>query len=174
MPDTYTFYTPHDPVLALNKLMVYFDSQMTEDLMSQVESSGYTLHEILTIASLIEREATSTDRTEVSAVIHNRLKNTSATQGLLQVDATLVYINGGKVPTLADREIESPYNTYLYQGLPAGPISNPGMQSLLAAMNPDSTNYYYYVLNPETKEHEFTRTYAEHDALVQRYQSNGG
>ena len=70
--------------------------------------------------------------------------------------------------------IASPYNTYLHKGLPAGPISNPGMTSLLAAMNPADTNYYYYVLNPETKQHEYSRTYAEHDALVQRYQGNGG
>ena len=78
------------------------------------------------------------------------------------------------MPTVADRAFDSPYNTYLYQGLPAGPISNPGMTSLLAAMNPADTNYYYYVLNPETKQHEYSRTYAEHDALVQRYQGNGG
>ena len=94
--------------------------------------------------------------------------------GYLQVDATLVYLNGGKVPTLADRTIDSPYNPYLYQGLPAGPISNPGMRSLLAAMNPDDTNYFFYVLNPETKRHEFSRTYAEHEALVNRYSSANG
>ena len=93
--------------------------------------------------------------------------------GYLQIDATLVYLNGGSAPTEADKSIDSPYNTYLYQGLPAGPISNPGMQSLLAAMNPDSTNYYFYVLNPETKQHEYSRTFAEHNALVQRYSGNG-
>ena len=81
-----------------------------------------------------------------------------------------MYINGGKVPTEADKAIDSPYNTYLYPGLPEGPIANPGMTALYAAMNPESTNYYFYVLNPETKRHEFTRTYAEHDVLVQRYQ----
>lgn len=158
MPDTYTFYTPHDPVLALNKLMVYSDSQMTEDLMSQVESSGYTLHEILTIASLIEREATSTDRTEVSAVIHNRLKNTSATQGLLQVDATLVYINGGKEPTEADKSIDSPYNTYKYPGLPPTPIANPGMEAIVAALHPADSKNYYYALGDDDV-HHFFKTY---------------
>ena len=93
--------------------------------------------------------------------------------GLLQIDATLAYINGGKVHTEADKGIDSPYNTYLYPGLPAGPISNPGMEALLAAMDPEDTNYYYYVLNPETSRHEFTRTYSEHQALVQKYASNG-
>ncbi len=135
---------------------------------------SYSLHDIVTVASMIEKETDGTDYQTISSVIYNRLTNPAAeTVGYLQIDATLVYLNGGKVPTLADREIDSPYNTYKYQGLPAGPISNPGMESLMAAMNPESTNYYFYVLNPETKRHEFTRTYAEHDALVQRYQTNG-
>ena len=62
-----------------------------------------------------------------------------------------------------------PYNTYLYQGLPAGPISNPGMTALYAAIKPEDTSYYYYVLNPETKRHEFSKTYAQHQALVEKY-----
>ena len=77
------------------------------------------------------------------------------------------------MPTAADREIDSPYNTYLYPGLPAGPISNPGMEALTAAMEPEDTNYYYYVLNPETNQHEFSRTYAEHQEKVAQYASNG-
>lgn len=159
MPDTYTFYTPHDPVLALNKLLVYFDSQVGDDLRSQVEQSGYTLREILTIASLIEREATTEDRTEISAVIHNRLKNQDGgTQGFLQIDATLFYINGGKEPTAADREIDSPYNTYKYKGLPPGPIANPGMESIVAALNPADSNNYYYALGDDDV-HHFFRTY---------------
>lgn len=175
-PDTYTFEMGENPKYVINKMLVNFDSKMDEYMASYTgEEAQYSLHDIVIIASMIEKETDGKDYKTISSVIYNRLTNPGAeTVGYLQIDATLVYINGGKVPTLADREIESPYNTYLYQGLPAGPISNPGMQSLLAAMNPDSTNYYYYVLNPETKEHEFTRTYAEHDALVQRYQSNGG
>ena len=139
------------------------------------EGAPYSLHDIVIIASMIEKETDSEDYRTISSVIYNRLTNPQAeTVGYLQIDATLVYLNGGKVPTLADREIDSPYNTYKYQGLPAGPISNPGMASLSAAMDPDSTSYYFYVLNPETKRHEFSRTYAEHNALVQRYQGNGG
>ena len=129
---------------------------------------------------MIEKETDGTNNNErndyrsIASVIYNRLENPMAeTVGYLQIDATLVYINGGRVPTEADKSIDSPYNTYMYQGLPAGPISNPGMASLMAAMNPDSTSYYYYVLNPETKQHEYTRTYAEHNALLQRYSGNG-
>ncbi len=181
-PDTYTFEMGENPKYVLNKMLVNFDAKMDEYMPRYTgEDAQYSLHDIVTIASMIEKETDGTNNEErndyrsIASVIYNRLENPAAeTVGYLQIDATLVYLNGGKVPTLADREIDSPYNTYLHQGLPPGPISNPGMQSLLAAMNPADTNYYFYVLNPETKQHEYTRTYAEHEALVQRYQSNGG
>ena len=175
-PDTYTFEMGENPKYVLNKMLVNFDAKMDEYIPAlTAEDAPYSLHDIVTIASMIEKETDGEDYRTISSVIYNRLTNPQAeTVGYLQIDATLVYLNGGKVPTLADREIDSPYNTYKYQGLPAGPISNPGLTSLLAAMEPESTNYYFYVLNPETKRHEFTRTYAEHDVLVQRYQANGG
>lgn len=181
-PDTYTFEMGENPKYVLNKMLVNFDAKMDKYMPQYTgEDAQYSLHDIVTIASMIEKETDGTNNEErndyrsIASVIYNRLENPAAeTVGYLQIDATLVYLNGGKVPTLADREIDSPYNTYLHQGLPPGPISNPGMQSLLAAMNPADTNYYFYVLNPETKQHEYTRTYAEHEALVQRYQSNGG
>ena len=178
-PDTYTFQLGENPKYVINKMLVNFDAKM-DQYMSRFAGDGetepaYSLHDIVTIASMIEKETSGKDYKTIASVIYNRLNNpTAETAGYLQIDATLVYLNGGKVPTEADKSIDSPYNTYLYQGLPAGPISNPGMASLLAAMEPDSTNYYFYVLNPETKEHEFSRTYAEHDVLVQRYQGNGG
>ncbi len=175
-PDTYTFELGENPKYVLNKMLVNFDDKMDEYMPAlAAEGAPYSLHDIVIIASMIEKETDSEDYRTISSVIYNRLTNPQAeTVGYLQIDATLVYLNGGKVPTLADREIDSPYNTYKYQGLPAGPISNPGMASLSAAMDPDSTSYYFYVLNPETKRHEFSRTYAEHNALVQRYQGNGG
>ena len=160
MPATYDFYTPHDPIYALNKLLVYFDSQVINDSMAaQVEASGYSLREILTIASMIERETTGEDRTDIASVIYNRLSNQDGgTMGFLQIDATLVYINGGKEPTAADREIDSPYNTYKYKGLPPGPIANPGMESIVAALNPADSNNYYYALGDD-EVHHFFRTY---------------
>ena len=169
-PDTYTFYLGEDPKYVINKMLVNFESKM-EDYMDQFnEESKYSLHDIVTIASKIEKETDGEDYAKISSVIYNRLENTNAeTQGYLQIDATLVYLNGGKVPTEADKAIDSPYNTYLYKGLPAGPISNPGMTALYAALNPENTSYYYYVLNPETKKHEFTKTYAQHQALVEKY-----
>ena len=159
MPSTFAFSTPRDPVLALNKLLAYVGRQVTDDMRETVAQSDYSLREVLTIASLIERETTGSDRTEISAVIHNRLEHPDAgTQGFLQIDATLVYINGGKEPTAADREIDSLYNTYKYKGLPPGPIANPGMESIVAAMNPADSRNYYYALGDD-KTHHFFRTY---------------
>ena len=169
-PDTYTFYLGEDAKYVLNKMLVNFENKMGDYLDQFNEESKYSLHDIVTIASMIEKETDGEDYATIASVIYNRLEHTDAeTQGYLQIDATLVYLNGGKVPTEADKAIDSPYNTYLYQGLPAGPISNPGMQALYAAIKPEDTSYYYYVLNPETKKHEFSRTYAQHQALVEKY-----
>lgn len=167
MPATYDFYTPHDPIYALNKLLVYFDSQVISDsMMAQVENSGHSLRDILTIASMIERETTGEDRTDIASVIYNRLNNsTGGTMGYLQIDATLVYINGGKEPSEADKFIDSPYNTYLYQGLPAGPIANPGLESIVAALNPAQSKNYYYALGDDNI-HHFFRTYDQHQAFI--------
>ena len=158
-PDTYTFNTPHSALYAINKMLVNFDARFTEELRSQVEETGYTIREILTIASLIERETDGTDRDRIASVIYNRLDNPDAgTQGYLQIDATLVYINGGKQPTEADKAIDSPYNTYKYKGLPPAPIANPGKEAIQAALNPESTDYFYYALGDDGKHHYF-KTY---------------
>ena len=177
-PDTYTFEMGENPKYVLNKMLVNFDAKMDE-YMSRFAKDGenepaYSLHDVVTIASMIEKETDGEDYRAVASVIYNRLEHPEAeTVGYLQIDATLVYLNGGKVPTEADKAIDSPYNTYKYQGLPAGPISNPGMTSLLAAMEPDSTNYYYYVLNPETGRHEYSRTMAEHQAKLSQFAAAG-
>ena len=111
-PDTYQFYTPHSALYAINRMLVRFDEVFTEEMRTQVAESGYTIQEILTIASLIERETDGTDQRQIASVIYNRLNNPSGeTQGYLQIDATLVYINGGREPTAEDRNIDSPYNT---------------------------------------------------------------
>lgn len=158
-PDTYQFYTPHNTVYAINKMLVRFDEIYDETMREQVANSGYTLREILTIASLIERETDGEDQAQIASVIYNRLNNPNAgTQGYLQIDATLVYINGGKQPTEADKAIDSPYNTYKYKGLPPAPIANPGKEAIQAALNPASTDYFYYALGDDGKHHYF-KTY---------------
>ena len=173
-PDTYEFYAHQDPLYVINKMLVNFDARVTDDMRQQIADSGYTIHQIVTIASMIEKETDGSDRANISSVIYNRLNNPSkGTNGYLQIDATLVYINGGNTPTEADKTIDSPYNTYLYPGLPAGPISNPGLASIKAAMEPANTSYYYYALGDDNV-HHFFKTYNEQVNFInsqERYQS---
>ena len=165
-PDTYEFTTPQNPLYVINMMLVRFDEQFTDAMRQEVADSGRTIHEIITIASMIEKETDGNDRADIASVIYNRLNNPSGgTQGYLQIDATLAYINGGKVPTEADKSIDSPYNTYLYKGLPAGPISNPGLESIKAAMNPNSTSYYYYALGDDGV-HHFFKTLREQQNFI--------
>ena len=165
-PDTYEFTTPQNPLYVINKMLVRFDEQFTDAMRQEVADSGRTIHEIITIASMIEKETDGNDRADIASVIYNRLNNPSGgTQGYLQIDATLAYINGGKVPTEADKSIDSPNNTYLYKGLPAGPISNPGLESIKAAMNPNSTSYYYYALGDDGV-HHFFKTLREQQNFI--------
>lgn len=165
-PDTYEFTTPQNPLYVINKMLVRFDEQFTDAMRQEVADSGRTIHEIITIASMIEKETDGNDRADIASVIYNRLNNPSGgTQGYLQIDATLAYINGGKVPTEADKSIDSPYNTYLYKGLPAGPISNPGLESIKATMNPNSTSYYYYALGDDGV-HHFFKTLREQQNFI--------
>lgn len=165
-PDTYEFTTPQNPLYVINKMLVRFDEQFTDAMRQEVADSGRTIHEIITIASMIEKETDGNDRADIASVIYNRLNNPSGgTQRYLQIDATLAYINGGKVPTEADKSIDSPYNTYLYKGLPAGPISNPGLESIKAAMNPNRTSYYYYALGDDGV-HHFFKTLREQQNFI--------
>ncbi|MCF2597057.1 endolytic transglycosylase MltG [Pseudoflavonifractor phocaeensis] len=160
-PDTYQFNTPHSALYVINKMLVNFDQKYTDELRAKVAESGYSIREILTIASLIEKETDGSDRTKIASVIYNRLNNPNAgTVGFLQIDATLAYLNGGKVPTEEDKAIDSPYNTYKYKGLPPAPIANPGLASIQAALNPESTNYFYYALGDDNVHHYF-KSYEE-------------
>ena len=162
-PDTYEFTTPERPLYVINKMLVQFDAQLKDEMRQEIWDSGRSIHEIVIVASMIEKETDGSDRADIASVIYNRLNNpnsSAGTNGYLQIDATLAYINGGKVPTDADRSIDSPYNTYLCQGLPAGPIANPGLESIQAAMDPADTSYYYYALGDDNT-HHFFRTYNE-------------
>ena len=162
-PDTYEFYMPHNPLYVINKMLVNFDSKFTDEMRAEVEKSGQTIHEILTIASMIEKETDGTDRDQIAAVIYNRLDNPKyETVGLLQIDATIHYITG-KIVTQHDRQtLDSPYNTHNNKGLPPGPIASPGMNSIQAAIDPADTGYFYYALGDDGI-HHYYKTY---DGLV--------
>ena len=165
-PDTYKFNTPHSALYAINKMLVNFDAKYTDELRKKVADSGYTIQQILTIASLVEKETDGNDRSRIASVIYNRLNNpTAGTVGYLQIDATLAYINGGKVPTEADKSIDSPYNTYKYKGLPPAPIANPGLASIRAALEPEKTGYFYYALGDDNV-HHFFKNYDDHQKFI--------
>ena len=167
-PDTYTFYLGEDPKYVINKMLVNFDAKVTDAIRQQIWDQGKSIGEILTVASMIEKETDGTDRATIASVIYNRLNNPSGgTQGYLQIDATIQYVlPEGEIVSEEDYQtVQSPYNTYLNKGLPPGPISNPGMESIMAAINPESTNYYYYALGDD-KVHHFFTSYSEHQAFL--------
>lgn len=168
-PDTYEFYIGHDPEGALEKLLSNFDRKMTEDRLAQVEDSGYSLAEIITIASLIEKETDGTDQSMIASVIYNRLNDSGShgTYKMLNIDASLLYAlpdHTGAI-TNEDKAVDSPYNLYKYAGLPPTPIANPGTASIDAALYPSSSDYYYYALGKDGK-HHFSKTLEEHNAFL--------
>ena len=123
---------------------------------------------IVTVASMIEKEtASAKESSTIASVIYNRLCD-PANYPYLNIDATIVYALGGidGALTYEDTQIDSPYNTYNRTGLPAGPISNPGLSSISAALNPADTSYYYYALDDSTGLHHFSESYDEHQAFL--------
>lgn len=169
-PDTYTFQLGENPKYVINKMLVNFDAKMDEYMAQYAgEDAAYSLHDIVTIASMIEKETDGGDQRDIASVIYNRLlRPNNETAGYLNIDATIAYVTG-RVVTQADYQgVDSPYNTYTHQGLPPGPIASPGSVALRAALNPSSTKYYFYVLGPDGK-HHFTATSAEHNQLLNEY-----
>lgn len=165
-PDTYEFYVNENPVNALNRLIKNFNSKIDDELLAAREAKGYTLQQIITVASLIERETDGSDHGRIASVIYNRLTgpgNKAGTNGLLQVDASLLYGLPGHEGTITqeDLQTDTPYNLYLHPGLPPTPIANPGLASIEAALAPEETGYYYYALGKDGK-HHFSETYNEH------------
>lgn len=142
-PETYLFIPGDTPAEIKDRLRAQFDESVAT-ITPQIEESGRTLEDIVTMASILEREANNEeDKRIVAGILWNRIKNDMR----LQVDATFGYMHkeNGYTPTAADLESSSPYNTYRHTGLPPTPISNPGIESLLAAADPIPTAYVYYL-----------------------------
>lgn len=162
-PDTYEFYVNGNPATALAKMLNNFANKMDDELTEQVNASGYSLAQIITVASLIEKETDGQDRANIASVIYNRLNHVGETYHLLQIDASQIYGLGerytGKL-TQADLEIDTPYNTHKHEGLPPTPIANPGIASIRAALDPARTGYYFYALGKDGV-HHFFETYAK-------------
>ncbi len=164
-PDTYEFYVNMQASSAINKFLENFHYVLKADMLQQAGNLGLSMHDIIKIASMIEKEAANdNERSRIASVIYNRM-NVGMPLG---IDATILYLypEHEGAPTAEMLETDSPYNTRLYAGLPPTPVSNPGLMSILAALNPDHTNYYYYALDTATGEHRFFTNAAEFDAFV--------
>ena len=166
-PDTYQFPLMVSGEEVVKKMRDNFEKKLTPDLREEIERQGKTIFEIVTLASLIEKEVkTKEDRELVSGILWKRLKNNI----LLQVDATITYLTGKKTTKIPmeDLQIDSPYNTYKYKGLPLGPICNPGLDSIKAAIYPKNSEYWYYLSTLEGAT-IFSKTLEEHNIAQAKY-----
>ena len=167
-PDTYFFSEGVRPESIIETMVFQFKKNFSTDFKNRMREIGFNEIEVITLASIIEGEAIfDIERSKVSSVYHNRLK-----KGMkLQADPTIQYIIEGPPRRLLNKDlkIESPYNTYLNYGLPPGPINNPGLQSIKAALFPKETNFYYFVAKGDGY-HTFTQTEKEHRIAKKKFQ----
>lgn len=174
-PDTYDFYKNSSPRDVLEKMLDNFEFRFNEEMRAQIDTLNanvaggtFDVHDVVIVASLIEKETAKNEESPlIASVIYNRLFRWGNTPAYLNIDASIVYALDGKTDlTTEDLKVESPYNTYTNTGLTPGAIANPGLASLKAALNPATTNYYFYVLNPAVGEHKFSTTLDEHNAFI--------
>lgn len=174
-PETYEMKAGSTETEVINRMLAELDhklDQLPEDWLSVMEDRGLTVHQLLTIASLVEREVVADEeRAIVASVIQNRLKKKMP----MQIDATIQYLLDKQKERLleVDLKVESPYNTYLNQGLPPGPIAAPSLKSIEAALYPDQTDYLYYVTKKDgTNTHLFAETYSQHQKNIKLSEKN--
>ena len=167
-PDTYTFAEGVDPYLVLTRMVNEFINNITKSMEVQAQEMNMSLLEVITLASIIEGEAIyDSERAIISAVYHNRLK-----RGMkLQADPTIQYIidDGPRRLLNNDLKIESKYNTYLYRGLPPGPINSPGKESIIAALYPGVNEYLYFVARGDGY-HTFSTNEKDHNKAKKKFQ----
>lgn len=186
-PDTYEFYQNDSPKNVLTKMLNNFNTRFDEEMRGKIQvlnnhladlmrrdgrgqdyidSHLFTVRDVVNVASMIEKESASAQESyTIASVIYNRLFCWHGTPAYLNIDATIIYALDGKTDlTAEDLRVDSPYNTYTNIGLTPGPISNPGLSSLKAALEPADTSYYFYVLDPTAGTHVFAATQEEHDA----------
>jgi UPF0755 protein len=174
-PDTYRF-NGRDPKVDVATMLTNFGTKYTPEMRERTKEMGLTIPQVLTVASLVEREAqVPEERPTIADVYLSRWE-----QGWnLDADPTVQYVLGKAsdwwpVLTGKDLDVDSPYNTYHHDGLPPGPIADPGFASIQAVLFPDDTPYMYFVAKGDTGEHAFAVTKEEQDANVAKYQNSGG
>tara|TARA_B100000902_G_scaffold89249_1_gene93067 strand:+ start:40 stop:1029 length:990 start_codon:yes stop_codon:yes gene_type:complete len=169
-PNTYYLYHDSSPEEIIDILLQEFWNQFDKNLQDRANQLGLSVHEVVTLASIIEGEAMlDTERETISSVYHNRLKINMK----LQADPTIQYIIPGppKALSIKDLRIKSDYNTYLNYGLPPGPINNPGIESLKAALYPKKTNFLFFVAQGDGS-HAFTTNEKDHEKAKRVYKIN--
>ncbi|MFC4768212.1 endolytic transglycosylase MltG [Effusibacillus consociatus] len=168
-PETYEVKKGATEREILELMLQQFGKVVTPEMRESFRARGLTLHEAITVASLVEREArVAKERPAIAGVIFNRLQHKPPM--LLQIDATIQYVVGQKDELLLkDLEVDSPYNTYKREGLPPGPIASPGRDSLHAVASPEKHEYLYYVTKKDgSGEHYFGKTLDEHNRNIAR------
>ena len=177
-PDTYDFYLNSSEEVVIGKLLRRFNQIFTKEYREQCTALGYSVDEMITLASMIEKEAASpSEFFHVSSVFHNRLNN-PWTFPRMESDATVLYIiahDKGERPktvTPEDLQYQTLYNTYMYEGLPPGPIANPSASAMLASLSPVSSNYYYFYYMSSKGRTVYSSTKAEHDAYIAEDRQN--
>ena len=169
-PDTYYLYHDSSPEEIIDILLSEFWKKFDENLQDRANQLGFSVHEVVTLASIIEGEAMlDSERSTISSVYHNRLKINMK----LQADPTIQYIIPGPPKTLSNRDlrIKSDYNTYQNYGLPPGPINNPGIASIKAALYPEDTNFLFFVAQGDGS-HAFTTNEKDHEEAKRIYKIN--
>jgi len=159
-PDTYRVFHDASPETVLRRILDNFNVKITSEMRADAKKQGKTLHEIITLASILEREVIlEKDRKIVAGIFYKRLNIGMA----LQADSTVNYVTGKKraAASFEDLEVDSPYNTYKYRGLPPGPISNPGLSSIIGAIYPEDSEYLFFLTTPEG-EVIYSKTFEEH------------
>jgi UPF0755 protein len=167
-PDTYQFIKGMTTEEMLARMVQRLREQITLEVLARAQAKGLTLHQLLTLASIIEREAVAPQELPlISAVFWNRLRREMP----LQADPTVQYAVGKERRALsrADLQVNSPYNTYRVPGLPPTPIASPGKAAIQAALDPARVNYLYFVSAGDDRRHHFSTTLEEHISAVARY-----
>ena len=167
-PDTYIFFKDAKPEEIANRMLENFDEKLTSKMRDDIQSQGRNVFDVVTMASILEKEVRTPDDMKIaSGIFWDRIG-----VGMpLQSCATIAYVLGTekKQYSIADTQTPSPYNTYINKGLPPGPIDNPGMNSILAAIYPTKTDYAYFLTDPATGKTIFSKTLAEHAANKAKY-----
>ena len=162
-PDTYEFYRNESATNALKRFLKNTNTKLTDEIKARCDELGYTVDEILTLASIIQEEAGNpAEMGKVSSVLHNRLESNRFPR--LQCDVATFYLRDYVKPYVDEiryEELIDLYNTYNCEGLPAGPITNVGIDAINAALYPDDTDYYYFVTDSDG-EYYYAETWAEH------------